>query len=99
MSRYGDIPVTTRWDGKRVFQSVEYPVIIPQDSDIQIVSNEADYLDTLALKYYGDPEKYWIIGRANGLGKGRLSVPPGLNLRIPVDINGILSEYNRLNAS
>lgn len=96
--RYDNIPIATRWDGKRVYKSVEYPVIIPQDSDIQVVSQETDYLDTLALKYYGDPEKYWIIARANALGKGRLSVPPGLTLRIPVDVSGIMAEFNRLNS-
>lgn len=98
MSRYDNIEIDKRWDGKRVYKSVEYPVIVPQDSDVQIVSSEADYLDTLALKYYNDPEKYWIIARANNLGKGRLSVPPGLTLRIPLDISQILAEYNRLNA-
>lgn len=99
MSRYDNIPIQTRYDGKRVYVSVEYPVIVPQDSDIQVVSQETDYLDSLALKYDGDPEKYWIIGRANGLGTGRLSVPPGLTLRIPLDVSGIMAAYNQLNAS
>jgi nucleoid-associated protein YgaU len=97
MSRYSSIQITNRWDGKRVYKSVEYPVIVPQDTDVQIVSQESDFLDTLALKYYGDPEKYWIIGRANNLGRGRLSIPPGTNLRIPLDVGSIMAEYNRLN--
>lgn len=99
MARYDSISIKNRWDGKRVYKSVEYPVIVPQDSDIQIVSGESDYLDILALKYYGDPEKYWIIGRANGLGRGRLSIPPGLTIRIPLDVSGILSDYNKLNST
>lgn len=98
MSRYDNISIVNRWDGKRVFKSVEYPIIVPQDSDVQIVSKETDYLDKLAFDYYGDPEKYWIIARANNLGKGRLSVPPGLTLRIPTNISGIIAEFNRLNS-
>lgn len=98
MRRYDDTPVQTRWDGKRVYKTTVYPPIVPQDSDIQIVSNSEDYLDSLALKYYGDPTLYWIIGLANNLGKGRLSVPAGLNLRIPVDVSQILSNFNQLNS-
>jgi len=97
MRRYDNIPRQTRWDGKRVYQTTEYPLIPSQASDLQIISNEADSLDTLAYKYYGDPTLYWIIARANNLGKGRMSVPPGLTLRIPVDINGIVNQFNNLN--
>lgn len=98
MTRYKDIPVQTRWDGKRVYRSVAYPVILPQDSDLQVITNSEDYLDSLALKYYGDPTLYWIIGLANNLGKGRLSVPAGLTLRIPIDVSQILADYNQLNS-
>jgi hypothetical protein len=98
MKRYDNIPIQNRWDGKRVYKTAVYPVIIPQDTDIQVVSNTADYLDSLALKYYGDPSLFWIIALANNLGKGRLSVPEGLTLRIPIDVSNILAEYNRLNS-
>ena len=98
MKRYENIPVQNRWDGKRVYKTAVYPVIVPQDTDLQVVSNSEDYLDTLALKYYGDPTLYWIIALANNLGKGRLSIPPGLTLRIPVDLSGILANYNQLNS-
>lgn len=98
MRRYDNIEVGTRWDGKRVYKTVQYPNIIPQSSDITKISNEGDFLDTLAYKYYGDPTLYWIIARANNIGKGRMSVKPGLTLRIPIDINGIVNEYNRLNS-
>lgn len=98
MKRYEEISIQTRWDGKRVYKTALYPVIIPQDSDVQIVSNSEDYLDTLAFKYYKDPSLFWIIALANNLGKGRLSVPAGLTLRIPVDVSQILADYNQLNS-
>jgi len=98
MRRYDNISIQNRWDGKRVYKTASYPVIIPQDSDIQIVSNSEDYLDSLALKYYGDPTLYWVIALANNLGKGRLSVPSGVTLRIPIDISQILANYSHINS-
>ncbi len=98
MKRYDNISIDKRWDGKRVYKSVTYPVIIPSDSDFLIISNEGDYLDTLAYKYYKDTSLYWIIALANNLGKGRLSVPPGLTLRIPTNINDIVNKFNQLNS-
>lgn len=98
MRRYNNIPIQTRFDGKRVYKTTAYPIIYPSDTDIQIISNEGDYLDTLAYKYYGDPTLYWIIAIANNIGKGRFSITPGLTLRIPVNVNDIVDEYNRLNS-
>lgn len=97
MKRYNDITVKSRWDGKRIFVTTHYPEIPVLDSDIYIVSNETDYLDTLAFKYYSDPTLWWIIALANNIGKGRMSVEPGLQLRIPMDVQKILSEYDRIN--
>lgn len=97
MKRYESTAIFQRWDGKRVYKTTQYPVIQPQDSDIVIISNEADYLDALAYKYYNDPTLWWIIALANNLGKGRLSVAPGLQLRIPSNVNDIISQFNNLN--
>ena len=40
---------------------------------------------------------WWILARANYLGKGDLSIPIGKQLRIPEDYLGILDEYKKLN--
>ena len=98
MKRYDSTPITTRWDGKRVYITTQYPVINPQESDVIVISNEADYLDSLAYKYYGDPTLWWIIALTNNLGKGRMSVDPGLQLRIPSNVNAILVQFNSLNS-
>jgi nucleoid-associated protein YgaU len=99
MRRYSSTQIQTRYDGKRVYKTTIYPVIPPSTSDIQVVSNEGDYLDTLAYKYYGDPTLWFIIALANpGIGKGRFSVDPGLSLRIPTNINDIINQFNLLNS-
>ena len=98
MSRYSNINAIKRWDGRQVFQSVRYPQIVPQETDVQIVTNETTHLDTLANKYYGDATLYWVIILANsGIGNGRLSVPAGLTLRIPTNISYILNQFKVLN--
>lgn len=99
MRRYESTPVKLRWDGKRTYFTTEYPVIEPRDSDIIVISNEGDYLDYLAFKYYGDPTLWWVIALANNLGKARLSVPPGLQIRVPTNINDIVVNFNNLNAN
>ncbi len=97
MKRYDSTQVDTRWDGKRVFRSTSYPTIVPQDSDTVVITNEADYLDSLAYRYYGDPTLWWVIALANNLGKARMSVPAGLQLRIPADVSQIVADFNNLN--
>ncbi len=99
MNRYSEISITNRFDGKRVYKSTLYPTIEESDSDVYIISNDTDYLDTLANKYYSDPSLWWIIALANNIGKGRLSVESGLQLRIPTNIGKILSEFNKLNSN
>lgn len=98
MNRYGTTPIRTRWDGKRVYKTTYYPLLLPQDSDSIIISSDGDYLDTLAYTYYGDPTLWFVIAMANPvLGKGRLSVPGGLQIRIPSNVNSIISQFNTLN--
>jgi len=97
MRRYESTPVDKRFDGKRVYKTTEYPTIPSQESDIILISGQADYLDTLAYKFYNDPTLWWIIALANNIGKGRMSIEPGLQLRIPTNISSIITEFHNLN--
>ena len=97
MKRYDSTTVDTRYDGKRVYRTTSYPTIIPQDSDTVVITNESDYLDSLAYKFYGDPTLWWVIASANNLGKARMSVPAGLQLRIPANISEIIANFNNIN--
>lgn len=98
MKRYSLIPTTTRWDGKRVYKTTSYPKIVPSSTDLLIISTEGDCLDSLSYKYYGDPTLWWILAISNpGLGLGKLSVPGGTQLRVPMDVSGIIHDFNQLN--
>lgn len=98
MNRYSNISRFSRYDGKQAFFTTYYPEIPESDSDIYIITNETDYLDMLAYKYYQDPNLWVFIALANNIGKGRLSIEPGIQLRIPGNVSSIISEFNKANS-
>ena len=95
--RYQFTPVYKRWDGKNVYRTTYYPIIPHSIDDTYIIASEVDYLDSLAKKYYGDESYWWIIAQANNLGKGKLSIPQGKQLRIPGNVSQILNNLKNLN--
>jgi len=97
MQRYSNIELRKTQSGKRHYKTVRYPEIPKTLDDVYIVGQSGDRLDLLASKYYKDVTLWWIIARANNLGKGDLVVPLGKQLRIPTDTIDILTEYNNIN--
>jgi len=95
--RYQFTPVYKRWDGKNVYRTTYYPIIPHSIDDTYIIASEVDYLDSLAKKYYGDESFWWVIAQANNLGKGKLSIPLGKQLRIPGNVSQILNNLKNFN--
>jgi hypothetical protein len=81
------------------YATVFYPEIPDNSEDIWVITNFGDRLDLLANQFYGDVTLYWIIaaGNPNEVGFGSLFITEGTQMRIPVDLNGILASYNNLN--
>lgn len=98
INRYAQTGTTKDPSGKRVLKSTIYPSIPRKEDDLYIETNPGDRLDLLAKTFYGDVGYYWIIAQANGLGKGSLHVPPGLQLRIPQTISELLVDFTNLNS-
>lgn len=97
MKRYENIAIEKN-DGVRNNRITnQYPIIEPELGDNYIVTQQGDRLDNLAWEFYKDPTLWWIIARANGLGKGNFSVPVGIQIRIPMNITDIIDEYNSIN--
>lgn len=98
MNRYIDnnTNVYNRFDGKRVFRTTRYPKIPISIYDVYIIANETDYLDSLAYKFYKDPTLWWVIAQANGI-KATLKAPTGTQLRIPTNVEYIVSNFKREN--
>ena len=97
-NRYVDIQIKNNESGKRVTRSVLYPPIPRQVDDIYILTTPGDRIDLLAYKYYSNVSYWWIIAEANAIGKGSMTIPVGLQLRIPINLTNILQDYRELNS-
>ena len=74
--------------------SIIYPKIERSSNDIYIRARLGDRLDHLAYEYYNDVSLWWIIAEANGLGKGSMAIPTGNQIRIPMDTDKIINDFN-----
>ena len=83
-------------DGVRYRGTAEYPKIEESDTDIFVITQYGDRLDTIAFDFYGDPQQWWIIAKANGI-RGFTSLPSNTRLRIPSNISEILEKFKQLN--
>jgi len=97
MNRYDNIEVQKDKKGRRFRKTTLLPIIEPSVDDIYIIGQVGDRLDNLAFKYYQDSSLWWIIARANNIGNGSLTVPIGIQLRIPQNQFEIIDEYKELN--
>ena len=97
-SRYSYTGTLTDSDTKKSYMKTTiYPKIKASDNDFYIISEAGDRLDLLAHKYYGSTTMWWIIATANNLNDANFFVEPGIQLRIPIDVQSILTTYNRVN--
>ena len=69
------------------YDTLVLPDIEFRDTDLYIISREGDRLDSLSQQFYSTPEFWWILAQANALGKGSLTVPPGIQIRIPSPVD------------
>jgi hypothetical protein len=98
MSRYSSTPQKLNKKGQRVLISTLYPTISLSDSDRFIYPKDGERLDGVAFRFYNDASLWWVLAQANGLGKGRTILNPNFEIRIPGNIEKILSDYNKLNS-
>lgn len=105
MERYNNYlftqPANLDSSNKRRFYQTLIDPTIPKDlSDIYIVTVIGDRLDLLASKYYSNSELWWIITAANPeLRRDSMYLEPGLQLRIPVDVQNVFVLFQNQNSS
>ena len=98
MKRYKTILKTRTLNGKRLYQTTKYPVLPLNLNDLYVITQESDRFDNLALQYYGDPTLWWVISIANpNLPQNSYFPPPGVQLRIPSNIAGVISNFEQIN--
>lgn len=78
-------------DGRTVYRPKVYKNIPKRDSDIYIVTQGGDRLDTIAYQFYGDSALWWIIASANNIHDATFAVKEGTILRVPENYNEILN--------
>ena len=92
-SRYQRNTTQKLKDGREVYTTRIYPNIPLKDTDMYIVSQEGDRLDTLAYQYYGDQSLWWIIATANNIHDASFAVEDGTILRVPQDYLKIINNF------
>ena len=98
MNRYTNSTIDQTQQGQPYFKQRFYPNIPLSENDVYIITTVGDRLDSLANSYYNDSTLWWIIAAANNNAtKGALYPTPGTQLRIPTNLNAVLSLFNQFN--
>lgn len=85
--------------GSQYYVNNIYPDVPLSNEDNYVITVLGDRLDLLAFDFYGDTSFWWVIASANALPGDSLYLEPGMQLRIPVDLSGILNQYKLTNAT
>jgi hypothetical protein len=100
MNRYNNAIIETTSQGKRYWKQKFYPNVPLSETDDYVITTIGDRLDNLAYSYYRDSTLWWVISMANNnVTKGSLFPEPGTQLRIPTNVNSVLSLYNQYNTT
>ena len=98
MYRYQNIPIAKQNDtGSQYYLNNLYPSIPLSNDDNYVITVLGDRLDLLAFDFYGDSSMWWIIASANALPGDSLYLEPGSQLRIPIDVSGVINQYKLIN--
>lgn len=84
---------------KRVFSNIKYPEIPLSSDDLYVLTIDGDRLDLLANQFYQDVDLWWVISIANPdlIRRDSMVLEPGNEIRIPSDINQIISLFEQIN--
>ena len=86
-------------NNKSYYLSLKYPEIPLSINDTYIITTVGDRLDTLADKFLGNVNLWWIITTANPdvIRRDSFNLKPGMEIRIPDNVQGILEAFEKLN--
>ena len=86
-------------NNKSYYLNLKYPEIPLSINDTYIITTVGDRLDTLANKFLGNVNLWWIITTANPdvIRRDSFNLKPGMEIRIPDNVQGILEAFEKLN--
>lgn len=98
INRYQNISITkNKIKTPTFYVNAIYPDIPVSDGDTYVITVLGDRMDLMAQDFYGDTGYWWIIASANSLSCDSLFPPIGMQLRLPQDLQEIVSKYNQVN--
>ena len=88
-----------RTTDKRYYTNLKYPEIPLSVNDLYIITTSGDRLDSLAYEFFNDTDLWWVITTANPdiIRRDSFSLKPGLEIRIPNNVQGIIEAFEALN--
>lgn len=99
MGRYTNREILFTKKGKRYQATTKYPDVPLSFNDIYVYTDEGDRFDILAQNYYGDSTLWWVISAGNPqLNQMSMFPPLGVQIRIPMNIGAVVSQFNKFNA-
>lgn len=98
MARYRSATFRRDGNGKRYYVPTIVPNIPISDGDVFLRPQVGERFDSLAQKFYGDSNLWWIIAKANNLSSGQIVLDPEKKIRIPMNIQPILDDVDRSNS-
>ncbi len=97
MSRYNSTKKFAK-KGIRYYGTTKYISPPLSMNDLYVITQEGDSFDSLAQQYYGDSSLWYIISSSNPNLKQNSYFPPiGIQIRIPGNIAGIISNNSIIN--
>ena len=86
-------------NNKSYYLNLKYPEIPLSINDTYIITTVGDRLDTLADKFLGNVNLWWIITTANPdvIRRDSFNLKPGMEIRIPDNVQCILEAFEKLN--
>jgi nucleoid-associated protein YgaU len=80
-----------------------YPGLVNWEMDYKgqeafhtVKSGEEDRLDIISYVYYNTPDYWWVIAAYNKIKDPIFSLEPGMMIRVPMELNKVLSSYYRI---
>jgi hypothetical protein len=73
-------------NGFTFFERADLPKIDPADDDTVYQVEDTDRIDSLSQKFYGTPDLWWVIARANNLVLLPRDLKVGMRLSIPTRV-------------
>ena len=85
--------------GIKHFKQIKYPEIPYSINDLYVSTISGDRLDKLSYQFYENVDYWWVISIANSdiIRRDSFILEEGLEIRIPSDIQDILSNFKQLN--